>query len=120
MDVCLEVTPYIALNKPSLVYESLRPEIDRVIQEVLSSGVWLNGGWTQRFAEEFAGWCGVDHCVPVANGTDALELVMRALDIGPGDEVITVANAGGYCDFRLSSGRRNAGVDRRPGRYAGP
>jgi aminotransferase EvaB len=99
MDVCLEVTPYIALNKPSLVYESLRPEIDRVIQEVLSSGVWLNGRWTQRFAEEFAAWCGVDHCVPVANGTDALELVMRALNIGPGDEVITVANAGGFATF---------------------
>jgi len=99
MDVRLQVMPSVALNKPSLVYESLRPEIDRVIQEVLSSGVWLNGPWTQRFAEEFALWCGVGHCVPVANGTDALELVMRALNVGPGDEVITVANAGGFTTF---------------------
>jgi dTDP-3-amino-2,3,6-trideoxy-4-keto-D-glucose/dTDP-3-amino-3,4,6-trideoxy-alpha-D-glucose/dTDP-2,6-dideoxy-D-kanosamine transaminase len=92
----LEAMPSIAFNQPSLVYESIKPQIDRVIQEVASSGVWLNGRWTRRFAEEFADWCGVSHCVPVANGTDALELAMRALQIGPGDEVITVANAGGY------------------------
>jgi dTDP-4-amino-4,6-dideoxygalactose transaminase len=88
--------PSIALNRPSLTYDALRGEIERTVQDVLSSGVWLNGRWTRRFAQEFAAWCGVEHCVTVANGTDALELAMRALKVAHGDEVITVANAGGY------------------------
>jgi dTDP-4-amino-4,6-dideoxygalactose transaminase len=86
----------IPVNNPIRQYRELREEIDLVIREVMSSGYWLNGPWTRRFAEEFARWCGVAHCIPVANGTDALELALRSLGIAPGDEVITVANAGGY------------------------
>jgi dTDP-4-amino-4,6-dideoxygalactose transaminase len=76
--------------------EALRERIDVAVRGVLSSGVFLNGPWTRQFSREFAEWCGVKHCIPVANGTDALELAMRALKIGPRDEVITAANAGGY------------------------
>jgi len=75
---------------------ALRKEIESAMLDVVSSGVWLNGKWTRQFAKEFAEWCGVKYCIPVANGTDALELAMRALGVGPGDEVITAANAGGY------------------------
>ena len=50
----------------------------------------------EAFEAEFAGFCGATHCVGVGNGTDALELALRALEIGPGDRVVTVANAGGY------------------------
>ncbi len=86
----------IPICRPIHQYEQLKREIDTAISDVLSSGVWMNGPWCRRFALEFAGWCGTRHCIPVGNGTDALELAMRALNIGPGDEVITVANAGGY------------------------
>src|SRR5205807_279280 len=44
----------------------------------------------------FATFCGVRRCVPLASGTDALELALRAMGVGPGDEVVTAANAGGF------------------------
>jgi dTDP-4-amino-4,6-dideoxygalactose transaminase len=86
----------IPISLPVGQYVALRSEINAVVEQVLSSGSWLNGPWTGRFEQEFATWCAVNHCVLVSNGTDALELAMRALGIGAGDEVVTVANAGGY------------------------
>jgi dTDP-4-amino-4,6-dideoxygalactose transaminase len=86
----------IPICSPVAQYRALQQEIDDVVRRVLASGVWLNGYWTRRFVSEFADWCGVKHCVPVASGSDALEVAMRALRVGPGDEVITAANAGGY------------------------
>src|SRR3954447_24077445 len=74
----------------------LLPEIENAIGTVLQSGWYILGAQVARFEESFAAFCGVAHCVGVGNGTDALELAVRALRIGPGDEVITVANAGGY------------------------
>lgn len=65
----------------------------------LRSGWWLNGGETRGFCEAFADYVGVEHCTGVANGTDALEIAIRALlETGRarGSEVVTVANAGGY------------------------
>ena len=54
--------------------------------------------WAEHnnFEDDFADYCGTAHAIGVGNGTDALELALLALDCGPGDEVITVANAGGY------------------------
>ncbi len=78
------------------MYRRLKPEIDACIEQVLSSGRWIGGRFVDQFATDFAAWCGVKCCVPLANGTDALELSLRALGIGPGDEVVTVANAGGF------------------------
>jgi aminotransferase EvaB len=86
----------IPINDPVRLYRRLQPEIDAAVAQVLASGRWIDGPFTERFAAEFAAWCGVAHCVPVGNGTEALELALRALQIGPGDEVITVANAGGF------------------------
>lgn len=86
----------IPFNDPLRQIQDLGRDIDEVIREVIASGCWLNGPWTARFAEEFARYCGVRHCVPVGNATDALEFALRSLDVEPGDEVITVANAGGY------------------------
>src|SRR3954471_412136 len=74
----------------------LLPEIDSRLKAVLESGWYILGAEVSAFEESFAAYCGVAHCVGVGNGTDALELALRALRIGPGDEVITVANAGGY------------------------
>jgi aminotransferase EvaB len=88
--------PFIPINDPVRLYRRFSAVLDEAISEVVRSGRWIEGPATERFAAEFAAWCGVKHCVPVANETDALELSIRALGVGPGDEVITVANAGGY------------------------
>lgn len=63
---------------------------------MLSRGFYVMGSEHQAFEQEFAAYIGAAHVVAVANGTDALELALRALDVQPGDEVITVANAGFY------------------------
>jgi len=75
-------------------YEAHRDEIDAAISRVLSSGRLILGPEGEAFEREFADYVGARHAVGTANGTDALFLALRALDIGPGDEVITVANAG--------------------------
>lgn len=59
---------------------------------VLDSGWLVLGRETATFEQEYADYCGTKHCVGVANGLDALSLALRALDIGPGDEVIVPAN----------------------------
>src|SRR5206468_2568360 len=74
----------------------LLPQIESAVQSVLHSGWYILGAQTARFEASFGGFCGVSECVGVANGTDALEVALRALGVGPGDEVITAANAGGY------------------------
>ncbi len=61
-------------------------------ERVLGRTAFILGDEVSTFESAFAAFCGVEHCVGVANGTDALELVLRALDIGPGDEVILPAN----------------------------
>jgi len=86
----------VAFNLPSRENHLMRSEIDRAIGAVLDSGIYLLGNQTLGFEEEFADFCAADHCVTVGNGTDALEIALRALGVAAGDEVITVANAGGY------------------------
>ena len=54
---------------------------------------FVGGPFVKQFENEFAAYCGVDYCVSVANGTDALFIALRTLGVGPGDEVITVANS---------------------------
>jgi dTDP-4-amino-4,6-dideoxygalactose transaminase len=60
--------------------------------ELMTNGQYVGGAAVARFEKEWAAYCGTDHAVGVANGTDALHLAMRALGIGPGDEVIVPAN----------------------------
>ncbi|MBS1856328.1 MAG: DegT/DnrJ/EryC1/StrS family aminotransferase [Acidobacteria bacterium] len=74
----------------------LRAALAAGVQRVLDRGWFILGPECDAFEHEFAAYCGAAHCVSVANGTDALELALRALGIGPGDEVVTAANAGGY------------------------
>jgi dTDP-3-amino-3,4,6-trideoxy-alpha-D-glucose transaminase len=66
----------------------LRPEIDRAIAGVLDDKRFILGPNVSAFEEEFAAYCGADHAIGVANGTDALTIALRALGVGPGDEVI--------------------------------
>jgi dTDP-4-amino-4,6-dideoxygalactose transaminase len=73
-------------------YERLQPEIDAAIRGVCARSDFILGGSVARFERAFADYVGAGQCVGVANGTEALHLILRALDIGPGDEVILPAN----------------------------
>jgi dTDP-3-amino-3,4,6-trideoxy-alpha-D-glucose transaminase len=72
-------------------YVGIKTEIDEAIARVLASGQFVLAEEVQTFEKKFATYCGVDFGVGVACGTDALTLALRAIDIGPGDEVITTA-----------------------------
>lgn len=73
-------------------YEKTKPDLDRAIQRVLKSGSFILGDELKQFEKEFADYLGVKYCVGVGNGLDALHLILRALRIGQGDEVIVPAN----------------------------
>ena len=73
-------------------YKDEKEEIEKAIDEVLSSGYLILGEKVKSFEKSFSQWCGVTFGVGVDNGTDALFLGLKALNIGEGDEVITVAN----------------------------
>jgi dTDP-4-amino-4,6-dideoxygalactose transaminase len=73
-------------------YHNLKEEIDTAIHKVLESGKYVQGPTLARFEKELAAYWGTKHAIGCNSGTDALWLVFLALGIGPGDEVITVAN----------------------------
>lgn len=70
-------------------YQKIKPEIDAAISEVVESAAFINGPQVQRFASALEKYNQVRHVIPCANGTDALQMAMMALDLQPGDEVIT-------------------------------
>lgn len=72
-------------------YQSIREEINAAVAGVIDSGKFIGGPEVASFATAFASYCQVKHCVPCANGTDALEIALAALGIGKGDEVIIPA-----------------------------
>jgi dTDP-4-amino-4,6-dideoxygalactose transaminase len=74
-------------------YQSIKSEIDPAIQTVLNETAFVGGKYVEGFEKTFAEKFGVNHCVSCANGTDAIYITLKALGIGPGDEVITVANS---------------------------
>ncbi len=85
-----------AINDLSRHTSPLFDEIERAVSRVIRSGYYVLGPEVTGFEREFADYCKASHCISVANGTDALELALRALHVGRGDKVITVANAGMY------------------------
>lgn len=74
------------------INERQRPEIDAAVKRVLDSGWYLLGKENEQFSKDFARYCGVKHVIPVANGLDALRLIVKAYGFGPGDEIIVPAN----------------------------
>jgi len=70
------------------IADELMPELNRV----LSTASYVGGPDVAAFEEEYASYCGVSHCVGLASGTDAVELALRAVGVGPGDEVVIPAN----------------------------
>jgi dTDP-4-amino-4,6-dideoxygalactose transaminase len=84
--------PPVPLLDLGAQYRSLKTEIDNAISRVLCASDFILGGELDLFEAEFAGFCEAKYCVGVDSGLSALELALRALQIGPGDEVITAAN----------------------------
>lgn len=82
----------IAFLDLSAGYRELQTEIDTAVARVLSSGYYIGGPEVEEFEADYASYCGATHAVGVANGLDALHLALRAMDIGPGDEVIVPSN----------------------------
>jgi len=74
------------------VNERFRKAMDESTARVLDSGWYLLGKECEAFEYEFAKYCGTKHCIGCANGLDALKLIIKALGIGPGDEIIAPAN----------------------------
>ena len=72
-------------------YLPIRKEIDDAIQHVIEKDLYVGGKAVSKFEAEFANYIGVDHCISCANGTDAIEIALKALGVGPGDEVIVPA-----------------------------
>lgn len=81
--------PFLDLKAPHV---ELREEIDAAIARVVDSGWYILGPEVDAFEAEYAAYCQAGHCVGLANGLDALHLALRAMDVGPGDEVIVPSN----------------------------
>jgi dTDP-4-amino-4,6-dideoxygalactose transaminase len=81
--------PYVDLRAQ---YQRMKSEIDEAIHEVIGSSAFSGGPFVQKFEEEFARYCECEHCVGVGSGTEAIWLILLALGVGVGDEVITVPN----------------------------
>src|SRR4030095_15446293 len=73
-------------------YLELQTGLDEAVHRTLSSGWYILGPEVEAFEHEFAAYCEARFCVGVGNGLEALHLILRAFDIGPGDEVIVPAN----------------------------
>src|ERR1700726_3534701 len=105
-------TPLLDLTRQ---YQPLREPIQAAISAVIESQRFILGAGVEHFEKRFADYCGERFAIGCASGTDALELALMAMDVGPGDEVLTVpftffATAGAI----MSSGARPVFVDVEP------
>jgi dTDP-4-amino-4,6-dideoxygalactose transaminase len=99
-------------------YHSLRDELLPAMGRVMESAQFILGDEVELFEDKFAAYCGTDHCVGVSSGTAALHLALRALGIGPGDEVITSANTFAATPFAIAyTGASPVFVDVTPDDY---
>ena len=80
----------------------IKEDVLRRMSDVIDSARYILGKEVQEFEEQFAEYCQVDHCVGVGNGTEALHLALRALEVGEGDEVITAGNSFAATPFAIA------------------
>ncbi len=73
-------------------YLSIKDDIDQAIADVIASSAFIGGPFVANFERSFADWVGVKNCVGVANGTDAIEIAIEALQLPPGSEIIVPGN----------------------------
>lgn len=84
--------PVVPAADPGASYRAAKVQIDAAVSRVLASGWYILGQEVRAFEQEFAAWLGAAHAVGCGNGTDALALALRALNVGPGDTVATVSH----------------------------
>ena len=70
-------------------YKKIKSEIDTAVLDVIESAAFINGPAVQQLAAGLSAYTGSKHVIPCANGTDALQIALMALDLKPGDEIIT-------------------------------
>src|SRR5258708_12909010 len=80
--------PFVNLK---VQYRTIKPEIDRAVEAVFESGQFVGGTFVQQFESSFASLLGVNHCIGVGNGTDAIFIALKSLGVALGDEIITPA-----------------------------
>lgn len=81
--------PYLNLE---CIHEPLKEELDQVYRNVLGNQWFIQGKYCKEFEKDFADYCGAKHCIGVGNGLDAIRIILQAMDISEGDEVIVPAN----------------------------
>jgi dTDP-4-amino-4,6-dideoxygalactose transaminase len=114
----MTLKPSIPLVDLATQSRQIRDEVLRRMGEVIDAGRYILGQEVAEFEEIFARYCQVPHAIGVANGTDALHLALRALEIGPGDEVITVGNSFAATAFAIAyTGAEAVFVDIDPATY---
>lgn len=74
-------------------YLSIKTDLDRAIEDVIRDSAFINGKYVKKFEEEFASYLGVDYCIGVGNGTDALEIIIKSFDFPEGSEIIVPSNS---------------------------
>lgn len=92
----------IPLNDTRAQYETLKPDLLRVVDDVMERSWFILGKNVEEFEREFAAYCTTRHAVGVSNGTDAIHLACRALGIGPGDEVLTTPHTATFSALGIS------------------
>ncbi|MGY0797616.1 DegT/DnrJ/EryC1/StrS family aminotransferase [Lysobacter sp. A286] len=109
-------TAPVPLNSLSRHIGPVQSELIRAASTVIESGFYVLGPNVAAFEREFAAYCGAPHCVGVANGTDALELALKAVGVEPGDRVAVTANAAMYgASATYAAGAKVVFVDIEPG-----
>jgi len=112
------VTTHIPVIDLKRQYRAIQAEIDRAVRRVVESGYYMGGPEVAAFEQEWAAYCGAKHCVAVGSGTAALNLTLKALGVGAGDEVVTVAyTLSATLDAIADTGARPVLVDVDPDTY---
>src|SRR4051812_46889774 len=105
----------IPLNDTRPQYEAIGAEVRAAMDRVLDKSWFILGEEVAAFEREFAAFCGVEHCVGVSNGTDAIHIACSALGLGPGDEVILPTHTATFSALGVSmAGARPRLVDVEP------
>jgi len=86
----MEKIPFVDLIAQ---YKNIKSKIDLAINNVIEQTAFIGGKYVKQFEADFEKEIGVNHVIACANGTDSLYIIMKSLGIGPGDEVMTVANS---------------------------
>jgi dTDP-4-amino-4,6-dideoxygalactose transaminase len=108
----------VPMNDLKIQYGQIKSEIDAALAEVIANCSFILGPQVAAFEKAYAQYCGVEHCIGVSNGTDALKLALAAADIGPGDEVITTPHTfGATVEAILQIGAKAVLADIEPGGF---